>query len=117
MLIFVILLTYFKNMVKYYRKTKCAFNAGGIVMKNALTERLSIKKSIGARITVYFFIIALSITAALSVVLYWQSSAMVVKDASDRAIKTANEAGRVIDINEFVKLNTVENEKKVTTLK
>ena len=81
-------------------------------MKNSWITKLSMSKSIRVKITVFFLIIALSITTLLSVILYWQTSKMVTKDASDRAYKIVEKASKIIDTNEFVKLQTVEDEKK-----
>ena len=75
-------------------------------------SKLSMSRSIKVKITVFFLIIVLSITALLSVILYWQCSAMVTKEASDRAYETVEGASEAIDIDEFVKLQTVEDEKK-----
>lgn len=80
-------------------------------MKNLWKAKLSMSKSIKARITVFFLIIVLSITALLSAILYWQCSKMVTREAGDRAYKTVEEASKTIDIDEFVKLQTVEDEK------
>lgn len=81
-------------------------------MKNSWITKLSFSKSIRTKITMFFLIIALSITSLLSIILYLQSSAMITKDASDRACKTVKEIGRIINTNEFVKLKTVEDEIK-----
>lgn len=81
-------------------------------MKNSWKTRLSMKKSIRVKITVFFLAIALSITSLLTVILYSQSSNMVTKEATDRASKTVEEGSKIIDIDEFIKLKTVEDENK-----
>ncbi|MDD4504078.1 MAG: methyl-accepting chemotaxis protein [Clostridiaceae bacterium] len=81
-------------------------------MKNLLKTKLSMGKSIKVKITVFFLIIVLSITTLLSAILYWQCSTMVTKEAADRAYKTVEEASKAINIDEFVKLQTVEDESK-----
>lgn len=85
--------------------------------KNLLVKRLSKKKSIRVQITLFFLVIVLSISSLLSVILYSQSSKMVTNEVSDRAYKTIKEAGRIIDVNEFVKLKTVEDEIKSSYIK
>lgn len=79
-------------------------------MRNSWKTKLSASKSIKVKITVLFLIIVLSITALLSTILYWQCSAMVTKEASNRAYETVIEASKTIDIDEFVKLQTAEDE-------
>lgn len=79
-------------------------------MKNLSKSKLSMSRSIKTKITV-FLIIVLSIATLLSVVLYLQCAAMVTKEASDRAYETVEEASNAIDVGEFVKLQTVEDEK------
>lgn len=81
-------------------------------MKNSWVTKLSFSKSIKGKVTVFFLVIALSITSLLSLILYSQSSAIIVKDAAERASKTVKEIGRVIDTNEFIKLKTVKDEIK-----
>ncbi|SHK18136.1 methyl-accepting chemotaxis protein [Desulforamulus aeronauticus] len=81
-------------------------------MKNSWIKELSIRKSIRVKITVFFLIITLSITASLAAILYWQCSKMVTKEAADQAYKIVQEASKIIDINEFVKLQTREDENK-----
>lgn len=75
-------------------------------------KKLSLRRSIRVKITVFFLIIALSITSLLSVILYWQCSKMVTKDIADRASKIVKEASRIINIDEFLKLKTIEDELK-----
>ncbi|MDF2674089.1 MAG: chemotaxis protein [Clostridiales bacterium] len=81
-------------------------------MKNSWVAKLSLGKSIKGKVTVFFLVIALSITSLLSVLLYFQSSAMITKDASERASKTVKEIGRVINTSEFIKFKTVKDEIK-----
>ncbi|HHY70552.1 MAG TPA: HAMP domain-containing protein [Thermoanaerobacterales bacterium] len=82
-----------------------------MAMKNLSKSKLSMSRSIKTKITVFFLIIVLSIATLLSVVLYLQCAAMVTKEASDRAYETVEEASNAIDVGEFVKLQTVEDEK------
>ncbi|WIV11902.1 methyl-accepting chemotaxis protein [Proteiniborus sp. MB09-C3] len=70
------------------------------------------KKSIGVKITVLFLIAALSAYSLLSFVLYYQSYKMVTKNVADVAYRIAKEASEEIDIDEFVKLETIEDEKR-----
>lgn len=86
-------------------------------MKNSWKTKLSISKSIQVKITVFFLIIVLSITALLSAILYWQCSTMVTKEASDRAYGAVVNASKTINIDEFVKLQTVEDEKEQSYIK
>lgn len=80
--------------------------------KNLLVKRLSKRRSIRVQITLFFLVIVLSISSLLSVILYFQSSKMVTKEVSDRAYKTLKEVSRIINVNEFVKLKTAEDEIK-----
>lgn len=86
-------------------------------MRNSQIKKLSLSKSIRGKVTVFFLVIALSITSLLSVILYLQSSAMVTKEATDSANKMVKEAGKIINTNEFVKLKTVEDEIKTSYIK
>ena len=83
----------------------------GMAMKNLSKSKLSLSRSIKLKITVFFLIIVLSIATLLSVILYLQCAAMVTKEASDRAYETVEEASNAIDVGEFVKLQTIEDEK------
>ncbi len=81
-------------------------------MENSWIKKWSLRKSIRVKITVFFLIITVSITAALTAILYWQCSKMVTKEAANQAYKIVQEASKIIDINEFVKLQTREDENK-----
>lgn len=83
-------------------------------MKNLWIKKLSMRKSIKAKITALFLITVLIISASLSVILYWQSYRMVTKQAGDRAYNTVKEASKTIDIDEFVGLKTKDDENKST---
>ena len=72
---------------------------------------LSPKKSVKARITFMFLTVALSIMILLAAVLYSQCYSMVTNDAAERVSRTAREAAKVIDVDEFVKLKSIEDEK------
>lgn len=85
-------------------------------MKNLWIAKLSVSRSIKARITILFLLIVLLITAFLSAILYWQCFSMVTKEASDKVSKTVEEASKVIDIDEFVKLQKLEDEKNLPML-
>lgn len=75
------------------------------------------KKSIGLRITVLFLITVLSATSLLSIIQYRQSYKMITKYIGNTAYKIAKEASKEIDIDEFVKLQTIEDEKKDSYIK
>ncbi|MCQ1530239.1 methyl-accepting chemotaxis protein [Lutispora saccharofermentans] len=83
-------------------------------MRNLWKSKLSVRRSIKAKITIFFIIIVLSITTLLSAILYWQCDKMVTKEAADRAYKTVEEAGKTINIDEFIKLKKVEDESKTS---
>ncbi len=68
------------------------------------------RKSISFRITVLFLIIVLLLTSLLTFILYNQTSSLLIKEASDRAHNTAKQASKLIDIDEFEKLRTIEDE-------
>lgn len=82
--------------------TNGIFNKEGVIMK----------KSIGVRITVLFLIVVLSTSSLVSILLYRQSYKMVTKNVAHTAYKIAKEASKEIDIVEFVKLKTIDDEKK-----
>ncbi len=71
---------------------------------------LSMKKSIKLRITVLFLIIVLVLTLLLIAILYNQTSSMLLRETAIRAYSTAEQASKLIDVNEFVKLETMEDE-------
>ncbi len=75
------------------------------------------KKSIGLRITVLFLITVLSATSLLSIIQYKQSYKMITKYVGNIAYKIAKEASKEIDIDEFVKLQTIDDEKKDSYIK
>jgi len=86
-------------------------------MRNSWKTKLSVNKSIKVRITVFFLITVLSIATLLSAILYWQCNIIVTKEASNEAYETAEETSKIIDIGEFVKLQTVEHESKSSYIK
>lgn len=86
-------------------------------MRNSWKTKLSFNKNIKARITEFFLITVLSIVTLLSVILYWQCNIMVTKEASNEAYETAKEASKIIDIGEFIKLQTIEDESKDSYIK
>ena len=73
-------------------------------------KRSIIKKSIGLQITVFFLIIVLMLTTLLTVILYNQTSSLVIKEATDRAYNIAEQASKLIDTDDFVNIRTVEDE-------
>ncbi len=70
----------------------------------------AIKKSIGLRITVLFLIIVLTLTTLLTVILYNQTASLVLKETTDRAYQTVEQASKLINIDEFKKIKSVEDE-------
>ena len=69
-----------------------------------------IKKSVRLQITVSFLIIVILLTDLLTLVLYNQTSSLFMKEAIDRACNIAEQASKLIDINEFININTIEDE-------
>ena len=69
-----------------------------------------IKKSIRLQITVLFLVIALILTSLLTVMLYNQTKSLLIKETTDKAYNVAEQASKQIDINEFVKIKTIEDE-------
>ena len=70
------------------------------------------KKSLKVKITVFFLVSVLSTSFLLSFIQYLKSYKMITKNVGDRAYSIAKEASKEIDIDEFVKLQTLEDEKK-----
>lgn len=68
------------------------------------------KKSIKSQITVLFLIIVLLLTTLLTAILYNQTSSLLMKEATDRAYNAAEKASKLIDIDEFTKIKTIEDE-------
>lgn len=68
------------------------------------------KKSIRGQITFLFLIIVLILTSLLTTILYEQTSALLLKEAVDRAYNVAEQASKLIDINDFINIKTVEDE-------
>ncbi|NLY19431.1 MAG: hypothetical protein GX045_11010 [Clostridiaceae bacterium] len=66
--------------------------------------------SIKWRITVLFLVITLILTGLLMIILYNHASMIIVREVMDRAYYTAEQAGNLIDVNEFVNLRTIEDE-------
>jgi len=70
------------------------------------------RKSLGIKITVFFLITVLSASFLLSYIQYLKSYNIITKNVADKAYSIAKEASKEIDIKEFVKLQTIEDEKK-----
>lgn len=70
------------------------------------------RKSLGVKITVIFLVAVLSTSSLLSLIQYRQSYNMITKNAGCEAYNIAKEASKEIDIEEFVKLQTLEDEKR-----
>jgi len=75
------------------------------IMKGFLTN-----SGIRIRITVLFLIIALILTTLLTVILYNQTESLVIKEATNKAYNIAEQASKLIDLNEFIKIKTIEDE-------
>lgn len=69
-----------------------------------------IKKSIGLKITVIFLVIVLMLTALLTVILYKQTSSLIIKETTDRAYNVVEQASKLIDIDNFKEIQTIEDE-------
>lgn len=70
------------------------------------------KGTLGAKITLSFLLIIILTIGTLSTIMYSQSYNMLVNNLAKRSIKIAEYASTKIDIEEFNKLKTVEDEKK-----
>jgi len=68
------------------------------------------KKSISFQITVIFLISVLILVTMLTLILYNQTSSLVIKEATERAYNIAEQASKLIDVNEFTKIKTIEDE-------
>lgn len=71
-----------------------------------LLKRMRIR----TQITVIFLIVVLILTSLLTTILYTQISSLLIKDATDRAYNVAEQAVKLIDINEFNKIKTIDDE-------
>ncbi len=80
-------------------------------------KSLFMEKSIKSRICVLFLIIVLILTSLLTIILYNQTSSMLLKEEADRAYTTAERASKLIDANEFIKLETIEDENAPSYIK
>lgn len=69
-----------------------------------------IQKRIGVQITVLFLVIVLMLTTLLTVILYQQTSSLVIKDATDRAYSIGEKASKLIDADDFKNIKTIEDE-------
>jgi len=81
-----------------------------IYREEVFMKSFIIKKSVRLQITVSFLIIVILLTDLLTLVLYNQTSSLFMKEATDRACNIAEQASKLIDINEFININTIEDE-------
>jgi len=68
------------------------------------------KKSIKLQVTVLFLIIALILINLFTVLLYNYTKSLIIKDTTNKAYNAAEQASKLIDIDEFVKIKTMEDE-------
>jgi len=94
------------NLIKF------RVNIGGVKLQNKfkIWYGESRGKSLQARITVSFLVIMLILISLLSMILYQQSYKMVTKNTADKAFEISKIASKYIDIDEFKKLQTIEDE-------
>jgi len=73
-------------------------------------KRHKLKTNIRTQITVIFLIIVLILTGLLTVILYNQTSSLLVNEATDRAYNVAKQIIKLIDVEDFEKIKTIEDE-------
>ncbi|HHV59024.1 MAG TPA: methyl-accepting chemotaxis protein [Clostridiaceae bacterium] len=68
------------------------------------------KMGIKFRITIMFLAISLTLTGLLMFMLYKHASMLILKEHREKSYYTAEQASSLVDIDEFVKLKTIEDE-------
>jgi len=68
------------------------------------------KRSIRLQIIVLFLAITLIITNLLTIMLYNHTELLLIDETVDRAYNTIVQASKLIDIDEFIKIRTIEDE-------
>ena len=79
-------------------------------MKVSFISKLSFRKHIRVKITVFFLAMVISIAAALAYILYLQSYKMITSRAAEDAFRTVSQSGKYLDMEKFKALTSIEDE-------
>ncbi len=79
-------------------------------MKVSFISKLSFRKNIRVKITVFFLAMVISIAAALAYILYLQSYKMITSRAAEDAFRTVSQSGKYLDMEKFKALTSIEDE-------